>query len=82
MLDYVDELKRVKRDIEAYAIGDVVAGVRALTKKFNMACWTATQTTREGFSKHRLDMDDVSDSWEKAKIADVIIAKRKRKTWQ
>ena len=35
---------------------------------------TATQTTRQGFGKQRLDMDDVGDSWEKVKIVDTVIA--------
>lgn len=74
IVDYVDELKRPKRDLEAYAIGDVVAGLRAIASELNIGTWTATQTTRQGFSKTKLDLDDVADSWEKAKIADIVIA--------
>lgn len=74
VVDYVDELKRPARDNESYAIGDVVAALRALATKFDIPVWTATQTQRGSLNKARLDMDDVADSWEKAKIADVMVA--------
>jgi len=74
VVDYVDELRRPARDNESYAIGDVVAALRALATKFDVPVWTATQTQRGGLNKPRLDMDDVADSWEKAKISDVMVA--------
>jgi len=74
VIDYADELKRPKMDNQAYALGDVYSALRAMATRLDVAVWTATQTTRQGFNKTRLDMDDVADSWEKAKISDVIIA--------
>lgn len=76
IVDYVDELKRSggKDTLTTYAIGDVVAELRGLGTKRNVAIWTATQTTKAGLNKVKLDMDDVADSWEKAKVSDIIIA--------
>lgn len=74
IVDYVDELRRPKREMETYAIGDVVANLRGLAMETNVVVWTATQTTKAGFSKVTLDLDDVADSWEKVKISDIIIA--------
>lgn len=73
VIDYLDELKRPERENEAYAIGQVTSEMRAFCSKHNVVGWTATQTTRAGFSKQRLDIDDVGDSWEKVKIADTVV---------
>jgi len=73
VVDYLDELKRPNRDNEAYALGQVTSELRALNQKSNTVGLSATQTTRQGFSKQRLDMDDIGDSWEKVKIADSLI---------
>jgi len=74
MLDYVDELRRPRNERETYAIGEVISELRGLSVRSNVLVWTATQTTRLGFTKTVLDMDDVADSWDKAKIADGMIA--------
>jgi hypothetical protein len=74
VLDYLDECKRPNRDNEAYALGEVAAGVRAIAVRKNLLAWTATQTTRSALAKATFDMDDVADSWDKMKIADGVIA--------
>lgn len=73
VLDYADELKRRDSDNMSYVIGDVISSLRGMGVELNIAIWSASQTNRAGFSKDSLDMDDVADSWDKAKISDVII---------
>ena len=73
ILDYADELKRPNWENTSYAVGDVVSKLRGMTQELNIATWSATQTNRAGFSKATIDMDDVADSWDKAKVADVMI---------
>lgn len=74
VLDYVDEMKRPNIQPITYAIGEVVSELRGMCTELNLACWTASQTTRAGFSKPTIDMDDMADSWDKAKISDIIVA--------
>lgn len=74
ILDYADELKRPNWENTSYAVGDVVSRLRGMAQDLHKAVWSATQTNRAGFSKATLDMDDVADSWDKAKVVDVMIA--------
>lgn len=73
VLDYLDEMKRPKVEKDYIAIGAVTAALHGLTKKANILSWSATQTNRGAFSKEKFDLDDIGDSWEKAKIADGIV---------
>ena len=74
VLDYADELKHQRGDNSNEVVGQLFSELRALAMEQDKLIWTATQTTRGSFSKVRLDMDDVADSWNKMKVSDLVVA--------
>lgn len=75
--DYADELRpdrAVNKDDKGYiAAGDVYAALRGWSERGERVTWTATQATRGDKKRKGLDVDDVSDSITKARVADLIV---------
>jgi len=82
VVDYLDLLvyrkngnMHVANDSKKYEIlGYITRDLRQLAKDFNCAIWTASQSGRSSYSRRTLNLDDVADSLEKVRIADVVIA--------
>lgn len=73
IVDYADILKATgKFDQRRDEVANIYVGLRGLAVNHNIPVWTASQTNKEGWKKKRIDLDNMSDSWDKAKIADYI----------
>jgi hypothetical protein len=76
IVDYADKLrpnKSVHKDDKGYlACGDVYESLRLYAEETKRWVWTATQATREKKRKV-LEVEDMSDSFEKARVADLIV---------
>ena len=55
-------------------IGDIFERTRGLSAKYQTRIWTAAQTNRQGLSKEVVTLADLGESWEQAKISDVVLA--------
>jgi len=74
VLDYPDLMKLPKRDSKYDALADLYTQLRGIAVEFDAALVTATQTNREGSKKERVTLQDLAACFEKAAIADVILA--------
>lgn len=77
VIDYADKLRpnkvAPKEDKGYYAAGDVYESLRLWADANKRWVWTACQATREKGRK-QLDVEDVSDSIEKSRVTDLLIA--------
>ena len=73
LLDYADLLgcsKEYKSEYDNFGL--IYAQIVAMTQRFDVALWTATQANRQGRKTRVVDIDNVSDSYKKTWVADVI----------
>lgn len=77
-VDYINLLhsNKVKNtDANSYTIVKAIAEeLRAIASDFDVPIWTATQTTRSGFSSSDPDLDDTSESFGLPATADFMFA--------
>jgi replicative DNA helicase len=75
IVDYADILKPDRRLGEMrHEQAGIYEDLRALAQEFDCALWTASQTNRQGASKEVVTITDFGESFEKAAIADTVIA--------
>jgi|WetSurSiteA1Bulk_404760.scaffolds.fasta_scaffold00111_25 replicative DNA helicase len=76
IIDNADDLSPgYKRKGETYdELGDVYIGLKSIAHDFNVAMWADSQTNRSGLSREVANLDVMSDSFKKARKADVIIS--------
>ena len=75
LLDYADLLaptKEYKSEYDNYGL--IYAQVVQIAQGFYVPLWTATQANRQGRKTRVVDLDNISDSYKKAWVADVVYA--------
>lgn len=74
VVDYADEMAAERRySDERFAFKEIYQGLRALGIDFNLAVLTATQTNRAGNKAPTATATDVSEDFNKVRLADVLI---------
>jgi replicative DNA helicase len=75
-IDYADRMvsETMKADSRYYELRDVYVELKRLAQERNVAVWTASQTNRAALNKELVSIDDFSESFEKAMLADLIIS--------
>ena len=77
IVDYADELRAdraVSKDDKGYlSAGSVYSSLRNWAERKKRVVWTGTQATRDKKRKS-LDVNDVSDSIKKARVADLVVS--------
>lgn len=72
-IDYAD-LMETGRKLEDYnELGEIYRDLRRISARFGVPIWTASQAVRGSLNKRWLGMDDIADSFKKARIADLIV---------
>lgn len=75
IVDYADLMESTKSYRERrFEIGQVMTDLRALGVKLKIPVWSATQANRKALAKRTITIEDLSESFEPAKVADIIIA--------
>lgn len=80
IVDYADELvdesgtEAANSDSLYVSQGNVFRSLRRLANRLNVPIWTATQTQRAALNKEIVDINYLGESFNKAKICDLIIA--------
>ena len=75
IVDYIDIMKSDKKYDDDYAEqGAISRELRSLGQELDVPIITATQTKRGALEKDIITMDDIADSYHKARVADAIFA--------
>ncbi len=74
-VDYADILASSRHyDQRRDELANVYEDLRGVAVKRNVPIWTASQTNRVAMGKAVISIEHMADSWDKAKIADYIVA--------
>ena len=74
VVDYADIMRSSRQyDSPRHELKLLYEELRAFAAERNVAVWTASQSNREGFNADVVDMNNMSESFSKAFIADFII---------
>jgi len=75
IVDYADIMKVVvsKGDSRYDALGSLYTELRGIASHYNVALWTVSQVNRTGYSSELVSVDNLSDAFNKAFIADLIV---------
>lgn len=74
IVDSGDEMRHTYVGEVRHMVADTFRGLRGLAGTLHLPVWTATQSNRAALAKELVTLDDISESYEKAQISDVIIA--------
>lgn len=75
IVDYGDIVASSTRRENRYSeLGDIFRALRELAFEYDCPVWTATQATRSSLGKEIITMADLAESFQKAHIADAIVA--------
>lgn len=75
IVDYADILKAGRSfDVRRDELATIYEDLRGLATTLGVPIWTACQTNRIGSKANKPGIEHMSDSWDKAKIADYIFA--------
>ena len=75
VVDYPDRLRPPRKRGERWdELLDIYMELMDLAHEYHVALWGASQSTRAGYSKEIVDMDDFAGSFAKAAEADVVVA--------
>ena len=75
IVDYADKMRAERHYTDLYhELGTVYSGLSDLGFEQGLPIWTASQTSKKSLSKELITMVDVADSFEKCRIADIILA--------
>jgi replicative DNA helicase len=75
IVDYAAIMKPMKsRDGRHQEIEENCEELRAIAGEYDLACWSAAQTTKDATSKATLSIEDLGESFAQSKVADVIPA--------
>jgi len=75
VLDYADLMRSARAKDKRYEeLAEIYTMLRGMAVEMNFALITATQTNRKGATKDKVTITDLAECFEKAAIADVIIA--------
>lgn len=73
LLDYVDLLRPTRGEERWEKHGLLAVGLKRLAVTEKVRVWSASQTSKDSFSKRNIQLSDGADTVEKARISDVII---------
>lgn len=74
VVDYADKLGTGRSDESTYTTGGTVfEGLRHYAVERDIWCWTASQPKRMTKGQKRIELDDVADSMNKVRVADVVL---------
>lgn len=74
IVDYGDIMRPTRNNQNDYAAqGEIFEGLRGIASERNVPLWSATQTTRGATSKRIITIEDVADSFEKIRVADLVV---------
>lgn len=74
IVDYLDLLKPSTSYNDEYSdLGSITGELRGLAMEFKVPVQSATQVNRTGVASHTLDITHISDSMQKAFIADIMV---------
>jgi len=77
IVDYADLMKSTVKNTERRNdLGLIYRQLKALAAEFGCPVWTASQINRAGFQRTESDISNLSESWEKAMIADLVLVVR------
>ena len=75
VVDYADKMRAERHYTDLYhELGTVYSDLADLSIEQELPIWTASQTTKKSLNKVTITMADVADSFEKCRIADIILA--------
>lgn len=75
IVDYADIMKAERRLGEMrHEQASIYEDLRAIAQEFDCACWTASQANRGAMNKATLGIEDLAEAFEKAAIADALLA--------
>lgn len=74
VVDYADKVGTGRQDDNAYVTGGTVfEGLRHYAVERDIWCWTASQPRRMTKGQKRIELDDIADSMNKARVADLVV---------
>lgn len=74
VVDYADKLGTGRADDNSYVTGGTVfEGLRHYSVERDIWCWTASQPKRMTKGQKRIELDDIADSINKARVADLVV---------
>lgn len=77
IVDYADLMKSSVKNTERRSdLGMIYRQLKALASEFSCPVWTASQINRAGYDRAESDISNLSESWEKAMIADLVLVAR------
>lgn len=80
IVDYADLMKSSVKNTERRSdLGMIYRQLKALASEFSCPVWTASQINRAGYDRAESDISNLSESWEKAMIADLVLVARQTK---
>jgi replicative DNA helicase len=80
IVDYADLMKSSVKNTERRSdLGLIYRQLKALASEFSCPVWTASQINRAGYDRAESDISNLSESWEKAMIADLVLVARQTK---
>jgi len=80
IVDYADLMKSSVKNTERRSdLGLIYRQLKALASEFACPVWTASQINRAGYDRQESDISNLSESWEKAMIADLVLVARQTK---
>ena len=80
IVDYADLMKSSVKNTERRSdLGLIYRQLKALASEFQCPVWTASQINRAGYDRQESDISNLSESWEKAMIADLVLVARQTK---
>jgi len=80
IVDYADLMKSSVKNTERRSdLGLIYRQLKGLASEFSCPVWTASQINRAGYDRTESDISNLSESWEKAMIADLVLVARQTK---
>jgi len=73
IVDYGDLLKHKRFTEYRHQVGSTFTDLRGIGVSLNIPIWSATQTNRGGGKKDIVDIDDVSEDFEKIRVSDLVL---------
>jgi len=75
IIDYADIMRSTRKfDSLRHELKLAYEEIRALSIELNVACWTASQSNKEGAMSDVIDMTNMAEAYGKAMIADLIVS--------
>jgi len=74
VLDYIGLLRAYSVELRYISLGLAIQELRHLAGEFDLAIWTAHQSRRSAVGHTHVTMEDIADSFELVRVADVVLS--------